>query len=249
MVVIGDILVLEGTANSAVDGAGLFYFIPDEGQALVDGGELGVQLYEESLVLVGCDEEVSPEAIQSDMRARVAGKYSTSEGLLRAAVVFLGLQEVSGMITGTAPGEGGLYIMVQPDEGEEVTVFVSDSTPVYLEGDGLLDAGFLCVGKRVRVLLNPDTVDSEAQVIFVEPQEIIGEADFVGYVEETKVLIVDGISVTVQDNATILDLTGGVQQEVDFEDIEVGRQVRVFGTSNCDGEILGFTILVLETQS
>jgi hypothetical protein len=246
MVVIGDIVVLEGVASSMVDAAGLFYFIPDVGQEITtNGNELGVQLYEESLVLIRCKEEVPREAIQSDMRARVAGKYSSADDLLRAAVVFLGSQEVSGTITGTVQGEDGIDITVQPDEGDEITIFVSELTPVYLQEDGLVSNDLLCAGRQVRVLIDPLELDPTAQVVFIQPEEVSGQ---VGAKVDSS-LVVNGYTVQVQPGATILDLNGGGQEQVDFEDIQLGDQVVVYGTSECqDGAFLGFTILIVEPE-
>ncbi|MEJ2725240.1 MAG: DUF4382 domain-containing protein [Deltaproteobacteria bacterium] len=246
MVVIGDILVLEGMATSLVNTMGLFYFIPDVGEEITtNGAELGVQLYEESLVLIGCDDEVPWEAIQSNMRARVAGKYSSSDGLFRAAVVFLGSQEVSGMITDTLQDVDGLQITVQPDEGEEITVFVSNSTPVYLEEDGLVSNALLCAEKQVRILIDPSELDPTAQVVFIQPDEVIGQVSE----KSDSTLVINGYTVQVQPSATILDLRGGDQEEVVFEDIEQGNQVVVYGTLDCQGgAFLGFTVLIVDVE-
>jgi len=246
MVAIGDILVLEGIASSSVDAVGLFHFIPDEGQEITtNGNELGVQLYNESLVLIGCNDEVPWEAIQGDMRTRVAGKYSTSDDALRAAVVFLGSEEVSGTITGTVQVEDGMDITVQPDGGNSITIFVSGVTPVYLREDGQIPNDLLCAGKQVRVLLDSSALDPTAQVVFIEPEEVSG----IVTAKNDSTLVVNGLAIEVQPGANILDLRGGDQEEVGFDDVQLDDQVVIYGTPECaGGALLGFTVLIVEPE-
>ncbi|GAH47407.1 unnamed protein product, partial [marine sediment metagenome] len=76
LVVIGEVLLVKGTVEDTVDDSdGVFPLQPDPGHEFVDG-TIDVKVEEETLVLIDCDEQVGPEAIQKGMRALVVGKYS-----------------------------------------------------------------------------------------------------------------------------------------------------------------------------
>ena len=65
VVIIGDVLNVKGTVVSSVDtGSSIFPLLLDAGQELT-GGQVKVEVTGATLVLLGCDEEVSADAIQA----------------------------------------------------------------------------------------------------------------------------------------------------------------------------------------
>jgi len=72
-VVIGDVLVVKGSVLGQVDGEGLFPFEPDSQEEVV--GDVNVKVFEgKTLILVGCNKQVSSEKIQEGGSVRIIGK-------------------------------------------------------------------------------------------------------------------------------------------------------------------------------
>jgi hypothetical protein len=213
---------------------------------------LDVQLFEESLVLVTCDEEVDWMAIVNGRAARILGKYYSGESdVFRAAVVFLGAREVSGVITAVSPATGGQDIIIETPEETPITVFVSDFTPVYLEEDGRVSNDFLCEGKEVRIPLDLYEPDPVAQRVMIQTEEVQGQVTSTpDDGDESRILFINGYTVDVQTNAEIVRCSDGEQEYIDLDDIQVGDQVRVFGLLDCEDETLfyGYTVQVMEYE-
>ncbi len=80
VVVIGDVLVVKGNVLGQVDGEGLFPFEPNSLEEVV--GDVNVKVFEgKTLILVGCNNQVSSEEIQEGRIVRIIGKlYLVGDG-------------------------------------------------------------------------------------------------------------------------------------------------------------------------
>jgi hypothetical protein len=244
VVLLGDILVFKGEVAGPV-GDGVFPFTPDPGTGLLS--EADVEVLDETLILIGCDEPVGPELIQEGMRAKVFGWISENEGLLiRAAAVLLRPGEISGEVILVEPVVGGHILTVLVDGTEdEIAVFLPTGVGIFLEGDGPLPVSALCAGQRVRVLLDPYVrVQPTATEVRVESEVLEGAVTDVD--KDSRTLIVGGEPVLVRRGAMILDLR--TEALVSFSEIEVGDQLKIFGLSDCSGEgpFVAFVILIAE---
>jgi len=234
-VVIGPVDVLKGTVETAYDEQDKTFSLKT--------GETTVHLSDETLVLVGCDEAVGPDAIQPGMLARVFGKLSGDE--IQAIVVFLKPAEISGEVVSLEPYSDGYNLTIKVGESEEVTVFLPKDTGIYLEGDGEVeDTGLLCVGKGVRVVLDPKK-ELTAEKVIVEADPLEGWV--VDIDEVARSLTVNGQTVYVEDGATILDLRGGIKP-AEFDDIKKADEISCFGLDDCTNtDYHAFVVLIVGT--
>jgi hypothetical protein len=244
LVVAGDVFVFRGKAASeVVDSA--FLFTPDPGTGLLT--DANVEILKQTLILVGCDDPVGPEAIREGMGMRVFGWISDKGGLtIRAAAVLLGAMEIVGEILSVKPADEGVTLGIMEKGGGWVEVFVAKGTPIYLEGDGALSLGFLCEGRQVRVFLDPELEDPlVATQVRVQAEGGEGEVEDIDV--PYRMLVVDGRIVYVQPGATILDTRGSDNSLIDFEEIEIGDRLEYFGLEACsgDGTFDAFVVVLL----
>jgi hypothetical protein len=244
VVLIGDVLVFEGEVSGPVAG-GVFPFTPEPGTGLL--GDAEVEVLDETLILIGCDEPVASDLIQDGMRAKIFGWIFEEDGLsIRAAAVLLRPDEIAGEVVWLEPAAGGHVLTVLVEETvDEVDIFLPEGVGIFLEGDGALHVSALCEGRRVRVLLDPyvplQPTATEIQVESEVIDGIVSDPD-----EDSRTLIVDGETVFVRWGATILDLE--TETPVSFTEIEAGDRLRIFGLSDCSGEkaFVAFVVLILE---
>jgi hypothetical protein len=258
VVAMGNVLALDGVIQTVVDLSDQFAFLPGTGEAIL--GPIDVQLFVETLVLVGCDTPVDWAAIEPKRRAKVVGKYDTVDQVFRGIVVFLKELEISGSIVSVdrVPTDG-LNLVIQPSGTTEVlkTVFVPSNAPVYLEGDGEFPRSLLCEGREVRVIIDPDIASNPptaklVRVISETLEGVVQADDMYNRVLVVKPEAGEPVYAFVQSSATLLDLSNGKYQPMDITDIRPGDVVRCFGVPECPGTIpislndfYAFVILVI----
>jgi hypothetical protein len=232
VVLIGDVLVFKGEVAGPVEDGVFPFRLTPETEPFSDAE---VAVLDETLILIGCDEPVGPEMIQEGMRAKVFGWILEEDGLLiRAALVFLKPEEISGEVVSVEPAVGGHILTVLVDETDNaVDIFLPEGVGVFLEGDGPLPVSGLCEGQRVRVLLDPyGRLRPTATEVRVESEVIEGLVSDPD--DDSWTLVVDGETVFVRRGATILDLE--TLTPVPFSEIDEGDELKVFGLSDCSGE-------------
>jgi FKBP-type peptidyl-prolyl cis-trans isomerase 2 len=236
VVVIGNVLNVKGTVAGPVNPHSIFPMVLDEGQAII-GGPINVEITPATLILIGCDEEVDPDAIQRGRRSRVIGKFDRANDVFRAVAVFLESQRIIGNLILIERATGGTDLTIVDEENNEIIVFLETETPVYLQGDGEISLGLLnqlvmnCDGKRVIVDLDPEALVPTAKEVRVQPERAFGQ---VVEILRDRVLRLDGDRlVRIQEGATILLNTKYFDILVDFRSIAVGDQLTLFGLSDC----------------
>ncbi len=249
VVVIGDVLILKGTVGDSVkmvEGQDLFPLNLDPGQAVVDDS-IDVVLTNETLVLTGCDEKVSLDSIQKDMRAKVVGKLS--QGDLIAVVVLLEPKQITGDLISIDPTTGGNNLTIKDEKNNEIVVFLFDGTPIYLEGNGQVSLDLLsnlvtCEPRQVRVVLDPEETDNPtAKDVRVQPEPLFGAVSQVFGSE--RIIVVDGKEVQVQPNATILAHKDGVDIPVSFDQIKMNDVLTSFGFQACLEDNVDFYAFII----
>jgi hypothetical protein len=246
VVVKGEVLVLKGTVQNSPDAEREFSLFLDADQAITDE-TVKVKVFEDaSLILFGCDTEASLEDILRGVHARVVGKYG--DGVLRAAVVFLKPEAISGDLVSVDDAEGGKALTIQTNEGDNVDVFMPANTPIYLYGDGEVPIELLCEGRNVRVFLDPEKPVLTAAEVQVQDERLEGQVESTNEMDRT--LIIDGQTVFMQPGATILDLRGEEEFPIDFDEIKSGDELKCFGLTACPGDLgfYAFVILVVEPK-
>jgi hypothetical protein len=250
-VVIGQVLAVDGVAQGpVVRPANTFPFLPDVGEALV--GQTDAKLYpDKSLVFRGCDAAVGWDAIAQDVPARVFGKFSTVEPELRAAVVLLRNIEISGEVVAFSDSTSpeGRYLTVRTSSGDKI-VFVPKGTSIFLEGDGQVPLDLVCTGTTVRLLLDPDAIQPTATEVKVVANLL--EGTVTGMPGGNTLLVLPAgqtvaTVVHVRDGATIIDQRDDNYTLLNFADIKVTDQLKVFGlnASPCNMLFEAFVVLVV----
>jgi hypothetical protein len=243
-VVVGDILLVKGTAQNSLNPLGVFPLFLDPNQALT-GGSVDVKVFRESSLFFGCDRDASLRDIQRGVGARVVGKYSVEDAQLRAAVLFLKPEEISGEIVSVADQDDGKDITIQQTGGNLVTVFVPIDALIKLRGDGEVPMSLLCEGRRVTVDLDAEKILA-AQKVVIEEDALEGTVDAINELAGT--LTINGQSVSVRPFATIQDQRGSEDMLAEFDEIRIGDTVKCFGLTACQGEsgFHAFVILIVE---
>jgi hypothetical protein len=246
LVVIGNVAILKGEVETSVDPQSQqFSLLLDEGQVVTDE-KIQVELSDNTFILMGCDTVVDRNHLQPGMLVRVIGKISVKEQLIRAIAILVKPGVVAGELIAVEETLGGYNLVIQPETGSEITVFLSQNTPICLVGDGIVPFDLLCAERWVRVTLDPAESEPTAQEVRVQPDHVSGPVEFVNETDRT--LIVDGQTVSVDEAATILDLRGSVDKPVAFDEIEISDEVSCYGLHACptDTGFYGFIILIVE---
>ncbi len=251
VVVMGQVLTVDGKALGPVESGDIFPFQLDLGQELV--GQVNVQLFhEQTLVLRGCDTEVGWEAIQTNVPARAIGKLALPDPLLRAAVISLMDLKITGTIAQVVSTTEGLHLTIDPSptiSGDEQDVFVPTDTPIVLEGDGEVPPALLCAGRKVRVTLDPNAPDLTATKVQVESDRLEGTVASVG-LPGFLTVSVEGqtgtSSVHVLGTATILKQLGDTTILITFDQIKPNDEIELFGLkpSSCNQAFEAFVVIV-----
>jgi hypothetical protein len=252
-VAIGELLVLKGTVESAVDND-TFTLALDPGQSVTDE-TITVTLSGETLILVGCDDEVIKEAIQPGLPAWVSGKLSLDDQMLQAVAVFL--KPISGEVISVQDAEhsstSGIDLTIRVNGDTDVVAFVPDTAPIRLVGDGDVPLELLCPGRQVNAVIDPDQSDQlgvlTAGEIKVQTDHHVGYVDAID--EAKRIIFIDGRQILVQNNAVIMDLRGKEDRLSDFGYITSDDKVSCFGLEACEtdtteNDFYAFVILLIE---
>ena len=253
VVVIGDVLSAKGTVVTSVNDDSLFPLLLDPGQELI-GGQINVEITNATFILLGCDEEVDPAAIQRGKRARVVGKFDVDHNVFRAVAVFLQSEEIVGDLVLIERATGGTDLIISVEDGNEFSVFLPQDTPVFLQGDGAISLGFLnqlllnCGSKKVRVALDPEETEPTAREVRVLQERLFGRVTEI--LRDRTVRLRTGQLVRVQEGATILLNTKREDIPVDFDAIMVDDELTLYGLSACDDfDVDFFAYIVLINES
>ena len=252
LVVIGEVLDVKGEAEGPVDPEGLFSLSLDPDQEIV-GESVDVRVSDDTLILIGCDNQVDSSAIQEGMPTRVFGKYQLDDEELRAMIILLRPREIIGQVLSVTVVAMGRSVIVQTGEGQDITVWIPTGTPIYLEGDGEVPVDLLCLGREVRVVVDPDRPASPvAMEVWLKADTLEGTVTATG---PDRTLFIDGVSTYVPLSATILDTRGDNDVLMSFEDIlnHTGPsfELKCFGLEPCPGEsaFTAFVVLVVGPES
>ena len=255
VVIIGNVLTAKGTVVSSVNSNSIFPLLLDPGQALV-GDQVDVEVTDATFVLLGCDEEVSTDAIQRGKRARVVGKGDLGEGVLRAVAVFLESEEIFGDLLDIEEVAVGNNLTIKEEDGNERTVFLPPDTPIFLQGNGDISLELLdqlltnCGPKKVRVVLDPEETEPTAEEVRVQQERLLGQVDAI--LGDRVVRLQSGKLVRIQEGATILLNTKRADVPVDFDEIKVGDKLTLYGLAACsdlDVDFFAFIALVNESAT
>jgi hypothetical protein len=235
VVVIGDVVRVKGTVVSEVVDS-IFPLLLDPGQALI--GQANVEITDATLVMLGCDEEVSTETIQRGKRARVVGKDDLTEQVIRAVAVFLKSEEIIVDLLRIERATGGANLIIMDEGGNERAVFLPQETPIYLQGDGEISLGLLnqlllnCGSKKVRIALDPEAAEPTTLEVRVQQERLHGQVAEI--LSDRTVRLSDGKLVSIQEGATILLNTRDADIPVEFDAIGVRDELTLYGLEDCD---------------
>jgi hypothetical protein len=255
VIIIGDVLQVKGTVVSKVNDDSVFPLLLNPGQELI-GDQVRVEVTSATLVLLGCDEAVSIDAIQRGKRARVIGKYDVSANVFRAAAVFLESDEIIGDLLRIERAPGGTNLVIKDESGIVRDVFLPQEKPIYLQGDGEISLGLLnqillnCGAKKVRVELDPDERELTALEVRVQQERLFGVVAEI--LRDRTVRLTNGKLVRIQEGATILLNTRRADIPIDFSNIQVGDELTMHGLAACvdlDADFYAYIVLVNDSAT
>lgn len=235
MVVIGDLTRYEGTVTTPVtDGAFTIFSDSEQTVAITPG----------TVILQGCDTQLSPEAVQPGMQARIIGKWVDDH--IVAVAIILRPQVMSGEITKMEPVEGGYTVtLAVPDPAEIVltSIFLPADTPITVKFDGTLTADeladlVLCQNRQATIAIDlPAGQALTATKVVVLPESVYALVQAVD--PDARLLTVEinaeAALIDVKQDAHIFDFTSADQPESSLSDIEPGDQLLLYGLSRCPG--------------
>jgi hypothetical protein len=230
-VVIGDILKVAGIVHPTISPEE-FSMAAFEGEAIV--GQKLVKIFDETLILRDCNNEVLAATILSGMRVRVFGKEVGN--YLNAAVILL---DVTGKILTLQDTTGGQTATIREEiQGnlmEPVAVIIPDGTSVNTEGNGSLDESFLCVGRYVRIVFGSTGQLLTAEKVYLKLDQDGGVVSGINAPNRTIFLSTTGgtLTVRVPVDAQIYEISERSQVTAGFSDIAVGDTVAFSGLEVC----------------
>jgi hypothetical protein len=263
MVVVGQLLDVTGTVVAvpvvtpiSSGSTFTFDFAALAGQELV--GQWTVLGQACTLTLTGCDTLADPASIQEGMTVRIFGKLVSQTGqngqtstILRAAAIIVGEQQIVGQVTSITPVNGGMQATIQQSGGSSASIFIPAGTPIFLQGNGAIPPGLLCVGRQVSILLKPGTLT--ASQVKVQPEKHEGIVHSTNPSASTLNVILGGgqsETVQVEPGAIILNSKGDGQSLGSFGDIKGGDSVAYFGLTGCgtDTTFHAFVVVIGDTN-
>ena len=253
-VVIGEVIRLNGIAQSIVNEQNTFSLAIDPGQSITDQ-TISVALSGKTLLLMGCDDAVEKSAIIPGLPLQVIGKVSLEDQTFRAIVIFV--KPLSGELLSKEDAQygsiSGSNLHIRIDESTTMTVFLPARNPIGLVGDGEIPLNLLCTGKNIYVMVDPVKSDElsilTASEIKVPPDTHTGYCASIDTANRT--ISIDNQIVRVADHPTIVDLRGTDDTLVDFDELGLMDKVNCFGLAACDSDdsvvdFYAFVVLIVE---
>lgn len=228
LVIIGDALCLKGTVREPVDDTA-FTLTPSAGEAVT--GDVTVIL-DGTPLFSGCN--TPAEAVEADKNVLVIGKLDVASRKLYAAIVLIQSDEVSGTTGNLETVEGGYYLTINLAAGGTERIFISASTRIFIEGDGLLPVDMfplLCLHPyQVRVIRGSDA----SLELRITPGSVKGEVvEICSPIGRTILVDTDDsdsdATVRIMYLATGVDTTGECDRLMSFADIDEGDSITCYG--------------------
>ena len=245
LVVVGDVDRVAGVVDQAVTDN---QFVLDLYLDIEDDEQIVELIPDTTLILWGCGEEATPEAIQPGMRARVIGKVQ-DDGSIFALVVLLSPRYASGHLESMEIAEGGYELNVNVAEADEepklLSIFLPSDAPINVKFDGPLTGDELmalveCEARSVLIAIDrtvPPPLTAAKITVLSEPLQVtVVEVNS----EERQILTDQGLIISIADQARIFDLLSPSRLMADISDIVEGDQLLLYGLSLCEPEEASF---------
>ncbi len=244
LVVVGNVDRVAGVVDQAVTNN---QFVLDV-YLDIDNDEQIVELIPDTtLILWGCNEVVTPEAIQAGMRVRVIGK-TQGDGSIVALVVLLSPRYITGQLESVEAAEGGYQLSINVADADEaqdlLSIFLPTDAPINVKFDGPLSGDELmalvdCEPRSVLVSIDR-TVPSPltAAKCTVLPEPLLATVIDVNP-DERQILTDQGL-ISIADQARIFDLLSTSHLMTEFSDIAEEDLLFLYGLSQCDPEEASF---------
>ena len=249
LVVVGDAERIAGVVDQAVTDNRFVLDIDLDS----DDGTIVEIIPGTTLIFWGCDEEVTPDAIQVGMRARVIGRLQ-GDGSVVAFVVLLSPRNVEGQLESVEPTEGGYQLSINVGQADDtpdlLSVFLPAGAPINVKFDGPLGGEELmalvaCKSRTVLVAIDR-TVPTPltAAKVTVIPEALLATVASID-ADQREIVSEEGLRISIDDQARIFDLFNPMDPTADFSDISVGDQLLLYGLALCEPEDAAFHAYVV----
>ena len=205
-----------------------------------DAGTLDVDITDNTVIFIGCDELFEDEIIPIGYKARVLGKFeaAAASNIYRAIVVFLRPSKPTGLLTGISNAVSGYNLTIRTDETTTLSVYLPEDAPVKLKGDGSIDILRLdewveCHGGiEVEVVLDPaKSAPLTAEKLIAIPDEFSATVDAKTNIQ--RILYTTDSDIAVEEYATIFKMKNDQQMLIEFEEIRVEDEFVAYGIEAC----------------
>lgn len=270
LIVVGDVLIISGTADGEVGERDTFPLLMDPDQELI-GANVDVLVSSQTLVLTGCDTEVRIDAIQQFIRTEVIGKYDVAADVLKAVAVLLkSVKEIRGFLGAVDQVTGGYSLKIFDSENMAVdqtpafTIFLPGDAPVKLLGDGFVPIDLLsdlvkCKRREVIVRFDEDeSMHLVAHEVVVVNETVNGtvvsDPDPTGRTLELEVDAATTLTVKVRLDANIYkqgQAGGNGDNWLEFDAIKNGDNLKISGLAACDqsdADFYGFAVVIFAPE-
>jgi hypothetical protein len=258
LVVLGDVLKLKGIVKSALDDTDKFLFEPYPGQGVFFEDPLSVRIFDDTLLLIGCDKIVGKDYIQPGLEASIFGILIDGPEL-NAVTVILKPRVIAGELTKVeSVNDEGYELTVKISDTDEETVFLEKGQPVYVEGDGKISVEELlkdlvdCDPREIRILMDPEKPDTAAKVL-LQPEKLEITVASVNYFDRY-IMTTDDKRIEVQPGATIITHDSSGYKTIELFKLKPGDRLECFGfsteteTGPCPGFDTDFYAFVIVVQ-
>lgn len=231
VVMLGDPLRMRGELPAGTADP-TFDFEPDLGAPL--SGTTITALATDARAWIEDGDEIDPTSLPAGSRARVTGRYFTTESLLRAALLDLETTEVEGTIVSVDLVTVPPRFVLEDDMAVQTEYAFDDTTEFPISGGGTVPPEFLRpgLGAMVQVAGLLDGLP-RAWKVRLDPIEFSGEVvsvDTVTRIVELSPAPGDpNVLLDIRDDARILRIDGATETEIGLAEVMPGDTIEAFG--------------------
>jgi len=244
LVVVSNVDRVAGVVDQAVADN---QFVLDLYPGIEDDEQIVALIPDTTLILWGCNEVVTPEAIQPGMRARVIGK-TQDDGSIVALVVLLSPRYITGQLESVEATEGGYQLSINVANADEapdlLSMSLSADAPINVKFDGPLSGDELmalveCEARSVLVSIDRAVPPPlTATKVTVLPEPLLATVLKVNP-DEGQILTDQGL-IAIGDQAQIFDLVSTSHLMAEFSDISEEDLLFLYGLYQCEPEEASF---------
>lgn len=205
-----------------------------------DSGSLAVSLTDDTLNYRGCDQRFEGSMIPAGASVRAFGKFVSEEtdNEFRAVLVLFESRVSQATLTAVEKTTGGYTLTVT--DSDNPVYFLPEDAIARVEGDGSVDMTELttlvaCQSRDVILKMEDETAETPVLSELVVMAESLS-ATVTSTDPDNLTLSTAGGLISVKPTATLLKLNDGFQAPIEFDAIQTGDELTLYGLAACDDD-------------